>query len=331
LNRHADPVTPVSTGRLPSSAMVEDAVASAHRAFSDDRDGENIQIYPALAAMPPDLFGVAVVGVNGRIHAAGDADHAFAIMSVSKPFVFALLSDAIGSAAARAEIGVNATGLPFNALAAIENGPEGRTNPMVNAGAIATTSHVPGDDVEAKWRFIRAGLERFAGRELAIDDAVYRSASLTNTRNKAIGHLLATFGRLGSDPVTAVELYTRQCSLQVTARDLAAMGATLADGGVHPLTGATVVSSSGSRDALAVMATSGLYETSGEWLFDVGLPGKSGIGGGIVTVAPGKGGLGTFGPRLDSAGNSVKGQLAARFLAERLGLNLFASTPFAGG
>lgn len=317
----------VSTGSLPPAEAVEAFVAAAHDRFRTDRRGENAQIYPALAAVPPDLLGIAIVGVSGRIFSAGDADHPFSIMSVSKPFLFALLADAIGGEAARAEIGVNATGLPFNALAAIEDGPQGRTNPMVNAGAIATTSHVPGADVEAKWRFIRDGLERFAGRSLALDDEVYRSASLTNTRNKAIGQLLATFGRLGCDPVAAVELYTRQCSLKVTARDLAAMGATLADGGVQPLTGEQVVGAASSRSALAVMATAGLYETSGDWLFDVGLPGKSGISGGIVTVAPGKGGLGTFGPRLDGAGNSVKGQLAARFLAERLGLSLFASTP----
>ncbi len=300
------------------------AVTEAHAALRDDRDGETIKIYPALAAMDPDLFGVAYVGIDGSVDAAGDADHPFSLMSVSKPFVFALLADAIGGEAARAEIGFNATGLPFNALAAIENGREGRTNPMVNAGAIAASSHVPGADLEAKWRFIRAGIERFAGHPLVLDDAVYRSASLTNTRNKALGMLLATFGRLGTDPVEAVELYTRQCALTVTARDLAAMGAALGHGGVQPLTGAGVVSSAACRDALAAMTTAGLYETSGDWLFDVGLPGKSGISGGIVTVAPGRGGIGSFAPRLDGAGNSVKGQRAARFLAHRLGLSLFA-------
>jgi glutaminase len=320
----------VSTGQLPPPEAVADAVAEAHRRHRDDRSGDTIKIYPALAAMPPDLFGLAVVGVSGRVHAAGDADHPFSLMSVSKPFVFALLSDAIGGETARAAIGVNATGLPFNALAAIEQGREGRTNPMVNAGAIAATSLVPGGDVEAKWRFIEAGITRFAGRPLERDDEVYHSASLTNTRNKAIGLLLATFGRLGCDPVDAVELYTRQCSLKVTARDLAAMGATLAGGGVQPLTGAAVVSPESARNALAVMTTAGLYETSGDWLFDVGLPGKSGISGGIVTVAPGKGALGSFAPRLDAAGNSVKGQHAARFLAARLGLDLFASRPGRG-
>lgn len=317
----------VSTGQLPPPEAVAEAVAEAHRRYRDDRSGDTIKIYPALAAMPPDLFGLAVVGVSGRVCAAGDADHPFSLMSVSKPFVFALLSDAIGGETARAAIGVNATGLPFNALAAIEQGREGRTNPMVNAGAIAATSLVPGGDVEAKWRFIEAGIMRFAGRPLERDDEVYHSASLTNTRNKAIGLLLATFGRLGCDPVDAVELYTRQCSLKVTARDLAAMGATLAGGGVQPLTGAAVVSPESARNALAVMTTAGLYETSGDWLFDVGLPGKSGISGGVVTVAPGKGALGSFAPRLDAAGNSVKGQHAARFLAARLGLDLFASLP----
>ncbi len=156
------------------------------------------------------------------------------------------------------------------------------------------------------------GLSRFAGRSLAVDEAVYASASETNHRNRELAGALDARGRLGSDPEGAVDLYTRQCCLSVSARDLAVMGATLADGGVNPLTHEHVVSAETCRHALAVMTTAGLYETSGDWLYDVGLPGKSGIGGGIVTVAPGKGGLGTFAPRLDEAGNSVKGQLAAR-------------------
>jgi glutaminase len=196
---------------------------------------------------------------------------------------------------------------------------------MVNPGAIAVTSLVPGADGKEKWRFIRDGLSRFAGRELELDDEVYRSASETNHRNRSLAGLLQSYDRLYSDPAEAVDLYTRQSCLKVTARDLAVMGATLADGGVNPLTREQVVDVESCHCTLAVMTTAGLYETSGDWLYDIGLPGKSGIGGGVVTVAPGKGGLGTFAPLLDAAGNSVKGQLAAAFLSRRLGLDLFAS------
>jgi glutaminase len=246
-------------------------------------------------------------------------------MSVSKPFVFALILEVLGADAARQRLGVNATGLPFNSLAAIERSEDGRTNPMVNSGAIATTSLAPGSTIEEKWRFILDGLTRFAGRALDLNEAVFASASRSNSRNQAIGQLLLNYGQIAIEPDDAVELYTRQCSLNVTAKDLAVMGATLADGGVNPMTRKRVVEAESCKFTLAVMATAGLYETSGDWLYDVGLPGKSGIGGGIVTVSPGKGGFGAFAPRLDEAGNSVKGQLAARYLSERLGLSLFAS------
>ncbi len=282
-------------------------------------------VYPTLARAPADLFGLSVAGTNGAVHAAGHSDVPFTIMSVSKPFVFALVCDAIGPDAAREHIGVNATGLPFNALAAIERDPGGRTNPMVNPGAVATTSLVPGATLDERWAFLRDGLSRFAGRALALDEEVLACALASNARNRAIGHLLQAYGRIAGDPADALELYTRQCALNVTAGDLAVMGATLADGGVNPLTKARVVDGESGKRALAVMATAGLYETSGDWLYDVGLPGKSGIAGGIVAVSPGKGALGAFGPRLDAAGNSVKGQLAARFLSRALGLSLFAS------
>ena len=193
---------------------------------------------------------------------------------------------------------------------------------MVNSGAIATTSLAPGSTPEEKWMFILDGLSRFAGRALSMNEEVFTSARETNSRNQAIGQLLRAYGQTPIDPVDAIDLYTRQCSLNVTARDLAVMGATLADGEVNPLTKKRVIDAESCKFTLAVMATAGLYETSGDWLYEVGLPGKSGIGGGIVTVSPGKGGLGTFAPRLDDAGNSVKGQLAARYLSERLGLSL---------
>ncbi len=315
----------VSTGRLPSPDIVRVLVSDAHERFRANRDGAVSDVYPALAQVPDHLFGLCVVGVSGGTYASGDWDIPFSIMSVSKPFVFALVLQVLGADATRRRLGVNATGLPFNSLAAVERGDDGRTNPMVNSGAIAATSFAPGSSREEQWRFILDGLSRFAGRALTINDAVFASASQSNSRNQAIGQLLRNCGQIVIEPADAVELYTRQCSLNVTAKDLAVMGATLADGGVNPLTRERVVDAESCKFTLAVMATAGLYETSGDWLCDVGLPGKSGISGGIVTVSPGKGGFGAFAPRLDDAGNSVKGQLAARYLSERLGLSLFAS------
>ncbi len=317
----------VSTGHLPPAELVAESVAEAYERYRGNSEGAVSEVYPALKQTPSGLFGICVVGTSGAVHAAGDADHEFTIMSVSKPFVFALVCQAVGGEAAREKLGVNGTGLPFNSLSAIERTPDGRTNPMVNPGAIATTSLVPGSSVKAKWQFIHDGLSGFAGRKLPLNNEVYACASESNFRNRSIARLLQSYGRIYVDPLRALDLYTKQCSVNVSARDLAVMGATLADGGVNPLTGQRVVDAVSCRYALAVMATAGLYETSGDWLYEIGLPGKSGIGGGIVTVSPGKGALGTFAPPLDQAGNSVKGQLVAKFLAERLGMNLFASKP----
>jgi glutaminase len=232
---------------------VQHWIDEAYERFRDDREGAVSRVNPVLERMPPDLFGICVAATSGRIYSAGDADFEFTIMSVSKPFAFAL----------------------------------------------AFMQEVP------------------------VRREVYASAMATNVRNQAIARLLA----LDRDPGEAVDLYTRQCSLRVSARDLAVMGATLADGGVNPLTGERVVDAEVCHYTLAVMLTAGLYEDSGEWLYDAGLPAKSGIGGGIVTVSPGKGGLGTFAPRLDAAGNSVKGGLVARALSRRLGLDLLISKP----
>lgn len=325
--RRAETGVYVSTGALPASADVQEAVSEAHARYRSDARGRVSDVYPGLAAVRADLFGICVAGVGGNLYAAGDADFEFAIMSVSKPFVFALVCQALGAETARKRLGVNGTGLPFDSLTAIEASADGRTNPMVNSGAIAATSLVPGSTSAAKWRAIHDTLSRFAGRELALNDEVYASASESNHRNRGIAHLLRSGGRLYFDPVETTDLYTRQCSLNVSARDLAVMGATLADGGVNPVTRERVVDASICPYVLSVMTTAGLYETSGDWLYEVGLPGKSGIGGGMVTVSPGKGGLGTFAPPLDAAGNSVKGALTAALLSRRLGMHLFASTP----
>jgi glutaminase len=319
----------VSTGSMPPRETVGALVREAHARYANERDGKVADYIPALAGASPDWFGVAVAGVDGAALAVGDADRAFSIQSISKPFVFALICQALGGGRARAAVGVNATGLPFNSVMAIELNADRTMNPMVNAGAIATTSLAPGANAEERWRFIRDGLSRFAGRELAMDEEVYASEAATNQRNQGIARLLHGYGRMYCDPDEATDIYTRQCAINVTARDLAVMGATLADGGVNPVTKERVVDAERCRRVLAVMATAGLYEQSGDWLYEIGLPGKSGVAGGIVTIAPGKGGLGVFSPPLDAAGNSVRGQLVTRFLSDRLGLNLFASAPVA--
>ena len=327
--RSDDPPGPayVSTGALPDRRVVQSLVDGAHQRYRSTREGEKSRVYPALARVPDDLFGICVIDTRGTVCAAGDADYEFTIMSVSKPFVFALVCELLGPDAVRERLGVNATGLPFNSLAAVERGPDGRTNPMVNAGAIAATSLAPGATSAEKWRFLHEGLSRFAGRELTLHEEVYACAAETNSRNHGIARLLQSCGRLYCDPAEAVDLYTRQCSLKVSASDLAVMGATLADGGVNPVTAERAIDARVCHHALAVMLTAGLYERSGDWLYDVGLPAKSGIGGGIVTVSPGKGGMGTFAPALDSAGNSVKGTLATRMLSSGLGMDLLISEP----
>lgn len=317
----------ISTGHLPAEQEVGTLIEEAYQRYKALDEGKVADYIPALGRTPRGLFGVCVVGINGRVFAAGDTAHEFSIQSVSKPFVFALVSQAIGCEEARRKIGVNSTGLPFNSVMAIELNADRTMNPMVNAGAIATTSLVPGETAEAKWRYIQEGLSRFAGRPLAIDQEVYESEAATNQRNRGIAKLLEGYGRLYFDALESTDVYTKQCSLNVTVKDLAVMGATLADGGVNPLTKERVVDGAVAKRVLAMLATAGLYERSGDWLYEIGLPGKSGVSGGIVTVSPGKGGLGTFSPLLDGAGNSIKGQRVTKYLSERLGLNLFASKP----
>ncbi|WP_457206408.1 glutaminase A [Nocardioides sp. P5_C9_2] len=315
----------VSVGRLPGASVTRARVEEAHALYGPVGDGSLSTVYPALVDVDPDLFGLSVVSTAGELVVAGDARVPFPAMSVTKPFVFALACRLRGIEHVRRLVGVNATGMSFNSTVPVERDPRGRTNPMVNSGAIATTSLVAGRDVDARWTAIHAGLSHFAGRHLELDETTLRSALATNHRNRALANMLVAAGAVEGDPAEAVEIYTRQSCLSVTAVDLAVMGATLADGGTNPVTGVHVVDPEIAHAALAVMTIAGMYESSGDWLFDVGMPGKSGIGGGLVTVSPGKGALGTFSPLLDAAGNSVRGQLAARHLSRRLGLDVLAS------
>ncbi|KUM36565.1 glutaminase A [Arthrobacter sp. EpRS71] len=315
----------VSTGTLPGWDQVDSLVAASYERNRACSDGSAADYIPVLAHADPDLFGVCVVEVDGGVHVAGDAEVEFSIQSISKAFVYALVCEDLGHSAVADLVGVNNTGLAFNSVMAIELNDGHPMNPMVNAGALATTALVPGTTADDQWDSIHSGLSAFAGRTLVLDEEVYRSESATNTRNRAIARLLESYGRMVRDPLEVVDVYTKQCSLRISARDLAIMGATLADGGVNPVSGKRVVSAEVCRDTLAILAANGLYERSGEWLFEIGLPGKSGVSGGLLTVSPGKAGIGTFSPRLDSAGNSVRGQQATAYLSRVLGLNIFAS------
>lgn len=315
------------TGALPTRDRVSTALHAAYEHALAHREGAVADYIPVLAEADAEAFGISLVDVTGSAHDIGDSSVEFSIQSISKAFVYALLCDAVGHEKALSTVGVNNTGLPFNSVVAIELNDGHPMNPMVNAGALATTALIPGDSPDEQWQRIRAGLSAFAGRPLDVDEVVFSSESATNHRNRAIARLLESYGRIHRDPDGVVEVYTRQCALRVDAHDLAVMGATLADGGVNPVTGERVVGSEVARDTLAVLAASGLYERSGEWLFEIGLPGKSGVAGGLVTIAPGKGAVGSYAPRLDTAGNSVRGQIAAAHLSRTLGLNVFASAP----
>ncbi|KSU66209.1 glutaminase A [Arthrobacter sp. NIO-1057] len=321
-----DVVQQVSTGELEHD-QIDQLLRQAHERYADVDEGLLAHYIPVLGQADPNLFGIAMSHVGGSVHSVGDCGYHFSIQSISKMFVYALVLQEHGREAVRERIGVNNTGMSFNSVMAFELNNGHPMNAMVNAGAIATTSMIPGKTAAKKWENVREGLSAFAGRSLSLDDEVYHSESLANERNKALGYLLKSNGRLDEDPFDAVDVYTKQCSLNVTAHDLAIMGATLADGGVNPVTGQRVIDADVCRDTLAVVATNGLYERSGEWLFEIGIPAKSGVSGGIVAVAPGKGAIGAFSPPLDMAGNSVRAQLAIGQLSRAMGLNLFASAP----
>ena len=220
---------PVSTGELPSVEDVREVVTTAYERYRGNGDGHGRRLHPGAGEASPDWFGISVVGARGRSFEIGDVETAFSIQSVSKPFVFALVCDAIGYGEARRRLGVNSTGFPFDSLMAVELNADRTMNPLVNAGAMATTSLVPGDTADDKWERLRRGLSRFAGRELVVDEEVYASESATNLRNQGIAHLLESYGRLYFDPDEATDVYTRQCSLEVTVHDLAVMAATLGE------------------------------------------------------------------------------------------------------
>lgn len=284
-------------------------------------EGKNASYIPALAQVRPSLFGIAAVTVEGQVLTVGDADEPFAIESISKAFNLSLAMDCLGAEALRSKVGAEATGEAFNSVMALELHSGKPLNPLVNAGAIATVSLIPGSNSAAVWENILSRFTALACRELPLMEEVYDSECATNQHNKGIAWLLDSYGFLYNDPTQSVELYTRMCSLAVTARDLATMGACFATGGINPLTTRRVVNRENVHEILADMIMEGLYTGSGDWLYANGLPAKSGVGGGLVCVVPGKLALAAFSPPLDAAGNSVRAQRALTEIIATLELN----------
>lgn len=286
-----------------------------------DTSGATADYIPELARADPAPLALAAVGPRGRVFTVGDDHVEFTIQSMSKPFVLALALRELGRERVLRSVGVEPSGEPFNAIS-LEAGTGRAANPLVNAGAIATTSLIPGSDVEERTGRIVGILSQFAGRSLWVDEAVYASESESGHRNRALAHLMRSYGSMQGSVDLAVESYFRQCSVLVTVRDLAVMAGTLAFGGVNPTTGERVVSERIARDVVSIMSSCGMYDFSGEWLLRVGLPAKSGVSGGILAVAPSQYGVGVFSPRLDSHGNSVRGSGVLERLSEDFGMHL---------
>jgi glutaminase len=310
-----------------SAGDVQKAVDAAYAKYKDIKDGKNADYIPALAAVDPKLFGIAVVTPDGKVYTAGDVKTEVSIQSISKVFTMAQVIQEQGLDSIEKRIGVDATGARFNSIIAVEGvktvvgtgAPE--MNPLVNPGAISATSMVSGGSADAVWKKIMDFHNAAAGRELKVLQDVYKSESDTNQRNQAIGALMLAYGYIKDNWQQAVDLYTRQCSIGVNAGDLATMAATLAFAGVNPVTKKKVMDGDKVPGVLAVMATAGLYDDSGKWLYRTGLPAKSGVGGGIIAVSPGKFGIAVVSPPLDDAGNSIRAQRAITDISNALGGN----------
>ena len=317
--------------RAQTTASPQQTIDAAYAKFKDLKEGKNADYIPALAKVDPNIYGIALVGVDGSISTMGDIKSEVSIQSISKVFTLAKVIEEQGPEAIAKTIGVDATGMRFNSIVSIEfsqkalGGPE--MNSLVNPGAIATTSMVRGASREEIWRSIISFYSDFAGRGLSVNQEVFKSESDTNQRNQAIGMLMYAYEFIKSNPQQATDLYTRQCSIGVNAKDLATMAATLAFGGKNPLTGKQAIDPKNVPYVLAVMSTAGLYDDSGKWLYHTGLPAKSGVGGGIIAVSPGKFGIAVVSPPLDDAGNSVRAQRAITDISNALGGNPYASKP----
>jgi len=308
----------------PREEQLKAAVNEAYSMFKSDTSGKNADYIPYLAKVDSKLFGIAVVTTDNKVYTLGDIDYAFSIQSISKVFTLALAMEEHGVDKVFEKVGSEPTGRPFNSVLAVVDMPTHTGNPLVNAGAIATTSLVSGKDANDKWDKILDYYSQAAGEKLSLIDEVYKSEAATNQGNRALAALLLKYDRIYSEPLEAVDIYTKQCSVGVNVKQLAQMGATLANRGVNPVTGRRVMKAEDIPEILATMTMAGLYDGSGGWAWHVGLPAKSGVGGGILAVVPGKGAIAVFAPPLDEAGNSVKAQKVISYVAEKLDINLFS-------
>lgn len=316
-----------SPGTASEEASLSNVVARAHADFRKLDEGETAQYIPVLAAADPEQFGLVAMTVEGELIAVGDTEVPFAIMSAAKPFTLALLLSQQGRTVVPERIGVEPTGLPFNDLSGIRRDRNQPMNPMVNAGAITAVSLLEVDSPEQRWPLILDYFSDFAGERLALMGEVYKSVGRSNYQNRALVNLLQVNGWLGTDPTSTLDVYNKQSCVSVTARQLAAMGATLANGGTNPVTGKQVLDAELVDEVLSVMLLSGFYDESGRWAYDVGLPAKSGVGGGIVAVVPGRMALVAYSPKLSPAGNSVRGMRAIAQIAGELRLSLLKGPP----
>jgi glutaminase len=321
----ASPVRAQSAKTTGQDQAIVTALNETYAKFKNLQEGKNADYIPALAKVDPNIFGIALITTDGKVYTAGDIKSEVSIQSISKVFTMAKVMEEQGPEVIEKTVGVDATGMRFNSIVSVEfsqkalGGPE--MNSLVNPGAIATTSMVKGSSRDAVWNSILGFYSDFAGRPLSVNQEVFKSEAETNQRNQAIGALMYAYGYIKAKPEQATDIYTEQCSVNVNARDLAMMAATLAAGGKNPATGKQVMSSKNVPYVLAVMATAGLYDDSGKWLYHTGLPAKSGVGGGIIAVAPGKFGIAVISPPLDEAGNSVRAQRAIREIVARLHAN----------
>jgi glutaminase len=308
----------------PKRELVESVVREAYDKFKTDTNGKNADYIPYLAKVDSNLFGIAIVTTDNQVLTMGDVKYSFSIQSISKVFTLALAMEELGPDKVFEKIGSEPTGRPFNSPLAVVDMATHSGNPLVNAGAIATTSLISGKDEDEKWNKILNFYSKAAGEKLVLIDEVYKSEAATNTGNKALSMLLAKYERIYADPFESVDIYTKQCSVGVNAAQLARMGATLANNGINPSTGEQVIKREDIPHILSTMTMAGLYDGSGGWAWHVGLPAKSGVGGGIVAVVPGKGAIAVFAPPLDEAGNSVKAQEVIEYVTQKLNYNLYS-------
>ena len=298
-------------------ADIQAALDAALAKYKNLQEGKNADYIPALAAVDPNIYGIALVTTDGKVYTAGDITSEVSIQSISKVFTMAQVVEAMGPEAIRDNMGVDATGQAFNSIVAVEQHKGAEMNAMVNAGAITATSMIPGNSREEIWNKILSWQSDFAGRPLSVNQEVYKSEADTNQRNQAIAQLMHAYGHIKSNPQRATDLYTEQCSISVNAKDLATMAATLANAGKNPVTGKQVMNGVNVPEVLAVMATAGLYDDTGKWLYATGLPAKSGVGGGIIAVSPGKFGIAVISPPLDGGRQQREGAEGDRRHLER--------------